>query len=68
MLWKIQLCWEYFGLFPGSNGDVNGPRCVIKAPLEMDLRGRVGVGINEVSNNTSLNIQNHAMENATVLG
>ena len=35
---------------------------------EMDIRGRVGVGINEVSNNTSLTIQNHTMENATVLG
>ena len=22
-----------FGLFPGSDGGLNGPRCVIKAPL-----------------------------------
>ena len=35
---------------------------------EIDLRGRVGVGINQVSHNMSLTIQSHAMENATVLG
>ena len=35
---------------------------------ETDLRGRVGVGINQVSHNMSLTIQSHAMENATVLG
>ena len=34
----------------------------------MDVGGRVGVGINQVSNNTSLTIQSHAMKNATVLG
>ena len=34
----------------------------------MVLRGRLGIGINKVSNNNSLTIQNHATENATVLG
>ena len=34
----------------------------------MDLRGCVGVGINQVSHDMSLTIQSHAMENATVLG
>ena len=33
-----------------------------------DLRGRVGVGINQVGHNMSLTIQSHAMEKATVLG
>ena len=35
---------------------------------EMDLRGGVGVGMNQVSHNMSLAIQSQAMENATVLG
>ena len=35
---------------------------------EIDIRGRVGVGINQVSHNMSLTIQSHAMENATVFG
>ena len=34
----------------------------------MDLRGRVGVGINQVTHDMSLTIQSHAMENTTVLG
>ena len=34
----------------------------------MDFRGRVGVGINQVSHNMSFTIQSHAMENATVFG
>ena len=35
---------------------------------EMDLRGGVGVGMNQVSHNMSLAIQSQAMEDATVLG
>ena len=34
---------------------------------EMDLRGGVGVGMNQVSHNMSLTIQSHAMVNAAVL-
>ena len=34
---------------------------------ETDLRGRVGVGINQVNHNMSLAIQSNAMENATML-
>ena len=34
----------------------------------MDLRGRVGVGINQVSHNMSFTIQSHDKKNATVLG
>ena len=30
---KVQLCWEYFGLFPRSVEGSRGPRRVIKAPL-----------------------------------
>ena len=35
---------------------------------EIDLRGRVGVGINQVSRNMSLTIQSHAKVNASGLG
>ena len=35
---------------------------------EIDLRGRVGEGINQVSHNMSLAIQSHAMVNAAVRG
>ena len=35
---------------------------------EIDIRGRVGVGINQVSHNMSLTIQSHAMVNAAVGG
>ena len=34
----------------------------------MDLGGRVGVGINQVSHSMSFIIQSHAMKSATVLG
>ena len=34
----------------------------------MDLRERMGLGINKVSHNMSLTIQSHAMENATKIG
>ena len=34
----------------------------------MDLRERMGLGINKVSHNMSLTIQSHAMESATELG
>ena len=36
--------------------------------VEMDLRGRVGVGMNQVCLNMSLTIQSDAMEKAAVLG
>ena len=35
---------------------------------EMDLRGRVGVGMNQVCLNMSLTIQSDAMVKAAVLG
>ena len=35
---------------------------------EMDLRGGVGVGMNQVSHNMSLAIQSAAMENAAYCG
>ena len=35
---------------------------------EMDLRGGMVVGMNQISHNMSLAIQSPAMENATVLG
>ena len=36
--------------------------------VEIDLRGGVGVGMNQVSHNMSLAIQSLAIENATVFG
>ena len=52
-------------MFPGSDWGLRGPRCVIKASLgivEMDLRGGVGVGKNQVSHNMSLAIQSLATQ------
>ena len=71
MLRKMQLCWKHFWLFPGSDTGPRGPRRVILAPLgwlKMDLRGGVGVGMNQVCLNMSLTIQSDAMEKAAVLG
>ena len=36
--------------------------------VEMDLRGGVGVGMNQVSHNMSLTIQSQTMENASAFG
>ena len=71
MLRKMQLCWKYFLLFPGSDRGPRGPTRVILAPLwwlEMELKGGVGVGMNQVCLNMSLTIQSDAMVKAAVLG
>ena len=45
---KMQLCWEYFGLFLVSDWDCRGQKCVIQSPFGMVDRivRKVGTGIN----------------------